>query len=78
MRPAWRMIVLALCAVLASERGTAQEKDNKKEEPKVITTQSGLKYQELKEGTGGTAKVTGPDLRSYLGLPDTWANFKRK
>lgn len=57
MRPAWRMLVLALCAVLASERGTAQEKDNKKEEPKVITTQSGLKYQELKEGTGGTAKA---------------------
>ena len=29
-------------------------------------------------GSGGTSKVSGPDLRSYLGLPDTWATFKRK
>jgi len=29
-------------------------------------------------GAGGTATVTGPQLRSALGLPDTWAFFKRK
>jgi stage II sporulation protein D len=29
-------------------------------------------------GTGGTATVDGPDLRSALGLPDTWAFFKKK
>jgi stage II sporulation protein D len=29
-------------------------------------------------GTGGTTTVDGPDLRSALGLPDTWAFFKRK
>jgi stage II sporulation protein D len=29
-------------------------------------------------GTGGTTTVDGPDLRSALGLPDTWAFFKKK
>jgi stage II sporulation protein D len=29
-------------------------------------------------GTGGTTTVDGPDQRSALGLPDTWAFFKRK
>ncbi|MBY0525821.1 MAG: FKBP-type peptidyl-prolyl cis-trans isomerase [Gemmataceae bacterium] len=31
--------------------------EDKKEEPKVVTTNSGLKYQDLKAGTGGTAKA---------------------
>jgi stage II sporulation protein D len=29
-------------------------------------------------GTGGTATVNGPQLRDALGLPDTWAFFKKK
>jgi SpoIID/LytB domain protein len=29
-------------------------------------------------GTAGTTTVTGPDLRDALGLPDTWAYFKKK
>ena len=29
-------------------------------------------------GTGGTTAVNGPQLRSALGLPDTWAFFKKK
>ncbi|MGZ5387401.1 MAG: SpoIID/LytB domain-containing protein [Solirubrobacterales bacterium] len=29
-------------------------------------------------GTRGTGKVSGPTLRARLGLPDTWATFKRK
>jgi stage II sporulation protein D len=28
-------------------------------------------------GSGGSRTVTGPDLRSLLGLPDTWATFTR-
>jgi stage II sporulation protein D len=29
-------------------------------------------------GSGGTTTVTGPQLRDALGLPDTWAFFKKK
>jgi stage II sporulation protein D len=29
-------------------------------------------------GTRGTTSVNGPQLRDALGLPDTWAFFKRK
>ena len=29
-------------------------------------------------GTGGTTSVNGPQLRTALGLPDTWAFFKKK
>lgn len=29
-------------------------------------------------GSGGTTTASGPTLRAYLGLPDTWATFKRK
>lgn len=42
-----------LMALAASSTGQAQDK---KEEPKVVTTKSGLKYQELKEGSGDAAK----------------------
>jgi FKBP-type peptidyl-prolyl cis-trans isomerase FkpA len=46
------------CALLAASAGArAQEKkDEKKEEPKVIKTDSGLKYQDLKVGEGAAAK----------------------
>jgi FKBP-type peptidyl-prolyl cis-trans isomerase len=43
-----------LCAILATTTdGRAQDKKEKK---KVITTKSGLKYEDLKEGTGAEAK----------------------
>jgi SpoIID/LytB domain protein len=29
-------------------------------------------------GSRGTTKASGPTLRAHLGLPDTWASFKRK
>jgi hypothetical protein len=29
-------------------------------------------------GSRGTTTVTGPQLRDQLGLPDTWATFKKK
>ena len=47
----------------------------------IVVTKRGVSPRIVKAklvGTGGTAKVSGPDLRSYLGLPDTWATFKRK
>src|SRR5581483_1975132 len=44
--------VLVIC--LAALPSIAQDKD--KEKDKVVTTKSGLKYQELKEGTGEEAK----------------------
>jgi stage II sporulation protein D len=28
-------------------------------------------------GTGGSRNVTGPDLRALLGLPDSWASFRK-
>lgn len=51
MRQMIRMLVLALGLglVLASTPTQAQE-------PKMIKTESGLQYQELKEGTGAVAK----------------------
>jgi FKBP-type peptidyl-prolyl cis-trans isomerase FkpA len=43
-----------LCAFLASNSsGSAQDKKEKK---KVVTTKSGLKYEDLTEGTGAEAK----------------------
>ena len=29
-------------------------------------------------GTGGASRTNGPELRSLLGLPDSWAKFKRR
>lgn len=50
-------VLAGLCVGLGAANSFAQEKDkDKKEEPKTITTDSGLKYQELKEGTGKEAK----------------------
>ena len=48
---------------------------------RIVVTKRGASPRIVKAnlvGSGGTSKVSGPDLRSYLGLPDTWANFKRK
>jgi FKBP-type peptidyl-prolyl cis-trans isomerase len=51
-----RVLLAAVLAGLflgASLTSSAQEK---KDEPKVVTTDSGLKYQDLKVGTGAEAK----------------------
>lgn len=49
-----RFWVLALAGLAAV--GMVMAQDNKKSEEKVITTSSGLKYVDLKEGTGAEAK----------------------
>jgi FKBP-type peptidyl-prolyl cis-trans isomerase len=46
---------LAVLAAATTDRSTARAQD--KTEPKVVTTKSGLKYEELKEGTGDEAKA---------------------
>jgi peptidylprolyl isomerase len=46
-------VVLALAGIGLTLPGIAQEK----KEPKVITTKSGLKYIDVKEGTGEAAKA---------------------
>ena len=48
---------------------------------RIVITKRGASPRIVKAnlvGSGGTTKVSGPDLRSTLGLPDTWATFKRK
>jgi FKBP-type peptidyl-prolyl cis-trans isomerase len=46
-------VLMTLCLVLGpATTGCAEEK---KEEPKIVTTDSGLKYQDLKVGTGDEA-----------------------
>ena len=48
---------------------------------RIVVTKRGASPRIVKArlvGSGGSSKVSGPDLRSYLGLPDTWATFKRK
>jgi stage II sporulation protein D len=48
---------------------------------KVAVTQRGASPRIVRAsliGTGGTATVNGPQLREALGLPDTWAFFKKK
>jgi FKBP-type peptidyl-prolyl cis-trans isomerase len=49
------MLVAAALLVGCGE-GEAQDKDKKKDEAKVVTTESGLKYQDLKVGGGDEAK----------------------
>ncbi len=53
-RPAAAFAGLGLTTLLVSF-SPAQEKD--KEKPKVVTTASGLQYEDLKEGTGDAAKA---------------------
>jgi FKBP-type peptidyl-prolyl cis-trans isomerase len=48
------LALLAICGLLVAV-GTSMA-DEKKDEPKVITTDSGLKYSDLKVGTGDKAK----------------------
>jgi FKBP-type peptidyl-prolyl cis-trans isomerase FkpA len=46
-------VLMGLC--LAVGLSACADAQDKKDEPKTITTDSGLKYQELKEGTGEKA-----------------------
>jgi FKBP-type peptidyl-prolyl cis-trans isomerase len=50
----WLLVAGFLGALAANATSQAQDK---KEEPKVVTTKSGLKYQDLKEGSGAAAKA---------------------
>jgi FKBP-type peptidyl-prolyl cis-trans isomerase len=51
------LLVLGLGAVmLAAACADEKEKNKDNKESKVVTTDSGLKYQDLKEGTGDAAK----------------------
>ncbi|MCE3266689.1 MAG: SpoIID/LytB protein [Solirubrobacterales bacterium] len=48
---------------------------------RIIVTKRGASPRIVRAklvGSGGTSKTTGPTLRAYLGLPDTWATFIRK
>ena len=48
---------------------------------KVIVTQRGASPRIVRAnliGSRGTTTITGPQLRDELGLPDTWATFKKK
>ncbi|HZA57666.1 MAG TPA: SpoIID/LytB domain-containing protein [Solirubrobacterales bacterium] len=48
---------------------------------RIIVTKRGASPRIVRAklvGSGGTSKTTGPALRAYLGLPDTWATFIRK
>jgi stage II sporulation protein D len=48
---------------------------------KVVVTQRGASPRIVRAnliGSRGTTTVTGPQLRDELGLPDTWAAFKKK
>ena len=48
---------------------------------KVVVTQRGVSPRIVRAnliGSRGTTTVTGPQLRDELGLPDTWATFKKK
>jgi FKBP-type peptidyl-prolyl cis-trans isomerase len=50
-------LTLALLAGMALATGSAQEKKADPDpKPKIVTTDSGLKYQDLKEGKGAAAK----------------------
>jgi FKBP-type peptidyl-prolyl cis-trans isomerase len=54
----WRLLVAVAAFAAALGTAAAQTDDKPKDkEGKVVTTQSGLKYQELKEGSGPAAKA---------------------
>jgi stage II sporulation protein D len=48
---------------------------------RIVVTRRGVSPRVIRAnlvGTGGTTSASGPTLRSRLGLPDSWAFFKRK
>lgn len=58
MRTLLGLLVLALAGGLLISPAAAQDKskDKKKEKGKIVTTKSGLKYEDVKVGTGTEAK----------------------
>jgi FKBP-type peptidyl-prolyl cis-trans isomerase FkpA len=53
----WILPAFALAALCLAQVAYSQDKDkDKKEEKKEVTTKSGLKYTDLKEGEGAAAK----------------------
>jgi FKBP-type peptidyl-prolyl cis-trans isomerase len=63
--PALALTAFALVALTAPPGTAADEKDKKK--AKVVTTRSGLKYKDLKEGTGTEAKKGDTVVVNYTG-----------
>jgi FKBP-type peptidyl-prolyl cis-trans isomerase FkpA len=59
MGPSWwmRLVLTALVLIAAGPRGSAADDAKPEPEPKVVKLDSGLKYQDLKVGTGATAKA---------------------
>jgi stage II sporulation protein D len=48
---------------------------------RIVVAQRGVSPRIVKAkviGSGGVSSTNGPELRALLGLPDTWATFKRK
>jgi len=73
----WLALVLAagvLVLYVVSSPGTADEK----KEGKIVTTDSGLKYQDLKEGTGDAAKAGDVVQVHYTGWLTTDGTTKGK
>jgi FKBP-type peptidyl-prolyl cis-trans isomerase len=57
MRRLWLTVVaLAGLGVVLAGTSPGSAQDKKEEKKKVVTTKSGLKYEDLKEGTGAEAK----------------------
>src|SRR5436309_3286391 len=56
MRMLLGSFVLALLGICLTPAAPAQDKDKDKKKEKIVTTKSGLKYEDLKLGTGPEAK----------------------
>jgi FKBP-type peptidyl-prolyl cis-trans isomerase len=52
----WIVPAFALAALCLAQAAYSQDKDKDKKEGKEVTTKSGLKYTDLKEGEGPAAK----------------------
>ncbi len=62
-----RSLLSALMAGLFLSLTSSTPGQDKKDEPKVVTTNSGLMYQDLKVGTGATAKKDDTVVVHYTG-----------
>src|SRR5260370_41291202 len=61
------MLMATLCLGLASLTAKADDKDKDKTEKKEVTTKSGLKYTDTKEGTGEKAQAGDTVVVHYTG-----------
>jgi FKBP-type peptidyl-prolyl cis-trans isomerase FkpA len=57
MRFTWGISLVSVALLTFASAAEAQNGKNGKKEGKVVTTKSGLKYEELKEGAGDEAKA---------------------